>query len=554
MPIRVVCPQCSAALSVRDDKAGKKGKCPQCASELTVPAVSQAASDTSDRKAKVERKSDTSANVESKTVTSDAPLVAKVGKGGIAKSSAASGKPPKMTKRKKRVVPEVAAPAPPPEDFGNVPLDKLIRGEIKRVRKSPFYFFALLMVTLCMIVLPVIYVASIAGVGIGVYLHAIHNLGMLEYGRGRGKVAVALIYAAPLVIGSILILFMIKPLLARPSKRILQRSLDRKFQPVLFRFVDEICEIVGSPKPKRIDVNYLVNASASFRKGMFSFVGSDLVLTIGIPMVAGMTLRQFAGVMAHEFGHFAQGAGMRMSYISSSINAWFERIVYERDEWDEWLAESASETDLRIGWILYLSMFCVWLSRMLLWILMTIGHALSCYLSRQMEYDADRYEARLAGSAQFEATTHRFQELSVGFHPTMNFVFSHLQGDVFPDDISKILLRIVDSIPPKELKKLRKKLAEQKTGLFHTHPSDTDRIANTSKENTPGIFIADGPASQIFHDFDALSRGVTYYFYSALGAKFTPNEMTPVAELFKEPTLPSEMSSEEPTPKMKLAT
>jgi hypothetical protein len=63
--------------------------------------------------------------------------------------------------------------------------------------------------------------------------------------------------------------------------------------------------------------------------------GNDLVLTIGMPLVAGMSLRQFAGVLAHEFGHFSQGAGMRLSFIIRSINLWFMRVVYERDDWDE---------------------------------------------------------------------------------------------------------------------------------------------------------------------------------------------------------------------------
>jgi Zn-dependent protease with chaperone function len=38
-----------------------------------------------------------------------------------------------------------------------------------------------------------------------------------------------------------------------------------------------------------------------------------LVLVIGLPLAAGMSMRQVAGVLAHEFGHFAQGAGMRFN-------------------------------------------------------------------------------------------------------------------------------------------------------------------------------------------------------------------------------------------------
>ena len=81
----------------------------------------------------------------------------------------------------------------------------------------------------------------------------------------------------------------------------------------------------------------LVNASAGFGRDAGLF-GQNLVLTIGLPLVAGLTARQFAGVLAHEFGHFSQGAGMRLSYVVRSVNAWFARVVFERDGWDESLA------------------------------------------------------------------------------------------------------------------------------------------------------------------------------------------------------------------------
>jgi hypothetical protein len=56
------------------------------------------------------------------------------------------------------------------------------------------------------------------------------------------------------------------------------------------------------------------------------YLGNDLVLTIGLPLVAGFNLREFAGVLAHEFGHFSQGVGMRISYVIRSISFWFTRV------------------------------------------------------------------------------------------------------------------------------------------------------------------------------------------------------------------------------------
>ena len=59
----------------------------------------------------------------------------------------------------------------------------------------------------------------------------------------------------------------------------------------LFEYVARLCEIVRAPVPTSIRVNTQVNASASFRLGMISLLRNDLTLTIGLPIVAGMSLR-----------------------------------------------------------------------------------------------------------------------------------------------------------------------------------------------------------------------------------------------------------------------
>ncbi len=41
-----------------------------------------------------------------------------------------------------------------------------------------------------------------------------------------------------------------------------------------------------------------------------------------------------AGVLAHEFGHFGQGAGMSLSGRIRQMNFWCARLVYERNSFD----------------------------------------------------------------------------------------------------------------------------------------------------------------------------------------------------------------------------
>ena len=140
------------------------------------------------------------------------------------------------------------------------------------------------------------------------------------------------------------------------------------------------------------------------------------MLTIGLPLVAGLSIREFAGVLAHEFGHFAQGGGMRLTAIVRGVNGWFARVVYERDEWDETLERWSRETDFRLAFVLVIARGAVWVSRRVLTGLMFGGHAISCFMMRQMEYDADSYEVKIAGSDAFIRTTTRLRELNVAAH------------------------------------------------------------------------------------------------------------------------------------------
>ena len=254
-------------------------------------------------------------------------------------------------------------------------------GAIEPVKTSAGYRIGILVVTVVMLLLPLIYIGLICLVGYGVYWHTTHNLGILDNElRGKAKIGPVLLYATPIVTGAFLCLFMLKPLFASRGGGQNTRALNEKDEPLLFAFVRKICDAVRAPHPKSIEVDSNVNASASFRRGAWSMLtGNDLTLTIGTPLVAGLNSRQFAGVLAHEFGHFSQGAGMRLTYVIRTISYWLARAVYERDKWDERLVSWSNGIDFRIGWIFYVTRLFVWLTRKILWCLMTVGNAVSGY-------------------------------------------------------------------------------------------------------------------------------------------------------------------------------
>jgi Zn-dependent protease with chaperone function len=386
-------------------------------------------------------------------------------------------------------------------------------GPIEPVKVPFTYRLGIGLVSLVMLILPLVYLALIGVVAYLVFYHMTHAYVILEGVRGRAAVAAFMLYLAPLIFGAVLVLFMLKPLFSRRAKAQEPRKLIPAHEPLLFDFVNRICDTVHAPYPSAIQVDNQVNASASFRRGIWSMLGDDLVLTIGLPLTAGLNMQQLAGVLAHEFGHFSQGAGMRLTFLIRTISHWFTRVVYERDQWDQWLVRASQAIDLRIGWIFYLTRLLVWLTRRILWCLMMVGNLVAGFMLRQMEFDADRHEARLASSNTFVETQWLIGVLGVSQNGAYSDLNEFYRDGRLPDNLPQLIEANVSQLPEALLEKLRQISVESKTSLLDTHPCDRERVTNALRENAAGVFHLRAPAKALFSDFDGLAKLVTREFY-----------------------------------------
>src|SRR5204862_6962780 len=119
---------------------------------------------------------------------------------------------------------------------------------------------------------------------------------------------------------------------------------------------------------------------------------------------------------------------------------------------------------------------------------MWVGNLVSCFMLRQMEFDADRHEARFAGSETFQQTARRLAELSVARRLAISDISQFLNEGRLADDLPALVLANVPQITPEIRKQVLEPLEMSKTGLFDTHPADRDRIASAALEKAPGIF------------------------------------------------------------------
>ena len=400
---------------------------------------------------------------------------------------------------------------------------------IERPKTSALYHLCLLLVAGAMLVLPLVYVGFVGALTWAVYYHAVYDWAPIMHlggftGGGRIVILKFMLYAVPLFAGVVVVFFMFKPLLAGRPKRAQPLALNPSDNPLLYAFIAKICDAVGAPTPQRIDMDCDLNASASFRRGFRSMAGKDLVLTIGLPLAANLSTRELAGVIAHEFGHFTQGAGMRLSYIIITINHWFFRVAYQRDAWDEALENWANEVeDGRVAIIVWTVQIAVWFSRTLLKLLMFIGLLIAGFMSRQMEYDADAYQIKLVGTETFEATHRKLAGLIVAMGVTDRQILARWKkSGQLPDNISELVRQNYEGLPLEALQKIDDQLGFHRTGLFDSHPSPADRIRRGRMAAEPGLFYDDRPASALFASFEHPARFVTLLHYTdSLGIPVT---------------------------------
>jgi len=424
------------------------------------------------------------------------------------------------------------------QDVSDSPsMAEMFDGEIAHKRVSLLYQLGLSAVALMLLLLPALYLGLIALVGYGICYHMAHNLSWLESGHhGSGPtLADIVLYFAPVVSGAILIFFMFKPFFARRQQHFQPMDISSTEHPMLFALIEKICHQIGAPVPKRVDVNCDVNASASFRRGLLSLFGQDVVLTVGLPLVAGLDVREFAGVLAHEFGHFAQGTAMRLTYVIRRINSWFGRVVYERDQWDAWLYRASRQRDIRLSAVFLVARLGIWLSRRVLWVFMYLAHGISCFLLRQMEYDADNYGIQLAGTDGFISTSKRLQVLSFAAQEAYNELDDGWKRRRVPDSLPVFIGNKADLVPQEIRTKIEESTSKAETKLFNTHPSAADRIRQAERMRAAGVFRAIGPATTLFHRFDDLARNVTLMHYQqGLRLPLRPEHLVPVEETVRE--------------------
>jgi Zn-dependent protease with chaperone function len=401
---------------------------------------------------------------------------------------------------------------------------------------SIFYKLGLATAAAAMLLLPLLYVSLIVAIAWGVYLFAIHCVpAIVTWDFKNGYLTLTAMFVCivtPIATGCAVLFFMIKPVFARRRRAPVGAVHNPAFEPRIGELIERVCRAVGAPAPRRIEFDCSTDASAGFAGGWRGVLRNRMVLRLGLSLVATVTERELAGILAHEFGHFRQGIGMRMSFLIRVVNGWFARVVYHRDAWDERLEETIESQKNWVGVMGFFASLGVMVARAVLWVFMNIGHGISAFLMRQMEFDADAAEIQLAGSDAFKSTTTKLLTLSM-VRATADQQIAEIWhfNRHLPDNLPILLEHHLRSMPPEVLANVELNSHQTKTHWSATHPSPAERTRRAEAMKCSGQDLRDAPARQLFENFDDLCRGVTIGHYHNLGVPMASNCLVPVKVL-----------------------
>lgn len=351
--------------------------------------------------------------------------------------------------------------------------------------------------------------------------------------------------------GSALLLsvFMLKSLFAvRKSGSPGGIEVTEQDEPKLFSFLHQLADEIGAPRPHRVFITPEVNAAVFYDLSLMNLIfPSKKNLIIGLGLVNVLTLDELKAVLAHEFGHFAQGSMMvgRWVYIAQQIIA---HMVVTRD-WLDSIVRFISRIDLRIAWLGWLLALIIWSIRSLVDTLFGLVIIAERALSREMEFNADLVAVSVTGSDALINALYKLQAADHAWQTSLNIASGEAQqgntlNDLFHaqkatiEEMRRVLCDksygktpdMPEDCDPGDHRVFSEEMARPPQ-MWSTHPPNRDR-----EDNAKNIYIEGAKDAReawtLFANPSQLRREISSQFYN-LKDEDQVNSISPLEAVIK---------------------
>lgn len=299
-------------------------------------------------------------------------------------------------------------------------------------------------------------------------------------------------------------------------------------EPELFGFLYKLSDEIGAPRPHRVFITPDVNAAVFYDLSLLNLIfPTKKNLIIGLGLVNVLNMGELKAVLAHEFGHFAQGSMMvgRWVYIAQQI---IGHMVATRD-WLDKVVQFISRIDIRVAWIGWILGLIIWSIRSLMDTLFSLVVIAERALSREMEFNADLVAVSVTGSDALVNALYKLQSADDAWQTALNVATSEAKaGNVLKDlfaaqktainEVGRILgddeygktPSCPEGLEISEHRVFTEQMARPPQ-MWSTHPHNRDREINAKS-----IYIAaeidEREAWLIFSDAESLKENISLSF------------------------------------------
>ena len=384
----------------------------------------------------------------------------------------------------------------------------------KRIRlapwRGPIQYVLLVFACVVSLALPILYGALTAGLGMYLGLLVMRQVTDLALSAEFSFNSVAPLGLSAL--GIITWMMSLRPLLPQDKSTRVAIQAKPGTQPRLFDLVETLCWHLKMPPPQEIWLDSTVTVRSSLRRGFIGMATGEVVLHLGMPVVAALNAREMAALLARELGYCSGGMGATFGNLVREVNAWFFRALLEREPWDVGATKAKEERGIvkkAFCWVFHVWRF---VAKLPFAVFAMVARLASALALMRLSSNANQCGRNLLGPEAYEELQVRMDRLKTAWEEASKEITRGMTLNRLPENLSLLVARHFTRLQDEEVD----------AGVC---------LTSAGAKGAPIIeYLAPSAmaASEIRHFVD-LSRQLTYFYYQQ-ELKIAINEHRLVAE------------------------
>lgn len=316
-----------------------------------------------------------------------------------------------------------------------------------------------------------------------------------------------------LVIAGLLLLLILKPLLALKPEEQPGIPLTADQEPELLTFIEEVCEEIGVPLPAAIRLQEDAGIRVGFHRGPQGWLENRTILTIGVPLIAGLNRSQLAALLACNLSRYRHNAAPRTAAIVLHGHAWLRNAVHGEDTVDRFLRGLYEDGRLGAGLFSFLKILLSPSRRMAGWRL-RLMRVMDRGVIHRIVAEGDMLGLNFSGKEGFL----RMLDQACLLEFVSSNLLSGLQAQwqskgMLPGNLVQLMVLRGRQYPADTPQKLRQIQERRKAADGDIMPSDNQRLQRIANAEVNQENRNLSPASSLIRHYSKLTRTMTLRYY-----------------------------------------